>query len=155
DRETQRLGSEADAVVYLIGQVARATDQAFFDEFSQVTGGRSRALNAVGVMAKIDLQPEVLARRHELAAKVAAQLQSGLNTVVPVSAGIRRALDGLLKDRAAGLMHFIAALRRIPPARLAKFLDNEELYRTLEPDDCPVTAAERERLLGDLPWTVF
>src|SRR5262249_12998692 len=100
-------------------------------------------------------QPEVLARRHELAAKVAAQLQSGLNTVVPVSAGIRRALDGLLKDRAAGLMHFIAALRRIPPARLAKFLDNEELYRTLEPDDCPVTAAERERLLGDLPWTVF
>lgn len=40
--QTQQLGSEADAVVYLVGEIARATDQAFLGEFTEVTGGRSR-----------------------------------------------------------------------------------------------------------------
>src|SRR5262249_16131407 len=55
NQETQRIGGEADAVIYLVGPVARSTDQGFLEEFTQATGGRSRALNAVGVMAKIDL----------------------------------------------------------------------------------------------------
>lgn len=66
DEETRRLGDTADAVIYLVGQVARVTDQAFLREFTQTTGGRSSALNAIGVLSKIELQPEVLARRHEL-----------------------------------------------------------------------------------------
>jgi hypothetical protein len=155
DRDTQRLGSEADAVIYLTGAVARATDQGFLDEFGHVTQGRSRAFNAVGVLAKIDLQPHVLARRRELAAKIASQLKGGLNTVVPVSAGLRRALDGLLQDGGSGLARLVDALRRIPPARLEKFLDSEELYRASEAKDCPVTPAEREALLGNLDWAVF
>ena len=153
--ETQRIGSEADAVIYLVGQVPRATDQAFLEEFGQATAGRSRALNAVGVMAKIDLQAEILARRQELAGKIAEQLKSSLNTVVPVSAGIRRALDHLLKEHRKGLVRLIAVLRRIPPHRLQKLLDSEELYRELESDDCPVTTTERSELLGDMEWGVF
>ena len=42
--------------------IARATDRLFLEEFAHATGGRARALNAVGVMAKIDLQPELLER---------------------------------------------------------------------------------------------
>ena len=62
--ETERLGGEADAVIYLVGQVARATDEAILDEFQNVTGGRSRALNVLGILAKIDLHPEILDRRN-------------------------------------------------------------------------------------------
>ena len=53
EQDTQRIGSEADAVIYLVGQVPRATDRDFLDEFNQANGGQS-ALNALGVMAKID-----------------------------------------------------------------------------------------------------
>ena len=91
DRDTRRLGDTADAVIYLVGQVAKATDQAFLQEFAQTTRGESSALNAIGILSKIELQPEVLARRHELSAKIASQLKDSLNTVIPVAAGARRA----------------------------------------------------------------
>jgi hypothetical protein len=57
DRETQQIGETSDAIIYLIGAVARATDRDFLEEFGQATQGTSRALNAIGVMAKIDLSP--------------------------------------------------------------------------------------------------
>jgi hypothetical protein len=154
-QDTQRIGSEADAVIYLVGQVPRSTDQEFLDEFTKATGGQSRALNAVGVMAKIDLQAEILERRHELAAKIARQLQANLNTVLPVSAGLRRALDPLLADNRKQLVRLLTSVRRIPSNRLKKLLDSEELYLELESDDCSLTTTERRQLLGDLPWTVF
>ena len=59
---------------------------------------KSRALNAVGVMAKIDLNPEVMQRREEMAEKIAQQLQDDLNTVIPVSAGIHRVLTDLMEN---------------------------------------------------------
>ena len=114
-QETQRLGSEADAVIYLVGQVPRTTDQAFLEEFGQATGGRSRTLNAIGVLAKIDLQPEILARRQELADKIARQLQANLNTVVPVSAGLHQAVHGLREQDNRGLLRLMTQLRQIPP----------------------------------------
>jgi hypothetical protein len=155
DAATRRLGSEADAVVYLVGQVARATDQAFLQEFAEVTGGRSRALNAVGVLAKVDLHPEILRRRHELASKIGEQLKDSLNTVVPVSAGIQRAVDRLRERGNSSIVDFLATLQRIPVRRLEKLLGSEEFYRELETDDCPVTVSERDRLLDGMPWAVF
>ena len=155
DAETRRLGSEADAVVYLVGQVARETDQAFLQEFAEVTGGRSRALNAVGVLAKIDLHPEILRRRHELASKIGEQLKDSLNTVVPISAGIQRAMDRLRERGDSCIVDFLATLQRIPARRLEKFLCSEEFYRELETDDCAVTVPEREQLLDGMPWAVF
>lgn len=152
--ETQRIGSEADAVIYLIGQVPRSTDQEFLEEFTRATGGRSRALNAVGVMAKIDLQPEILARRTDLAAKMSEQLKDSLNTVAPVSAGIYRTLTRLRANQNAELTRLMTMLRRIPAKRLAKLFDNDELYLG-EYADCPVTVEERERILGEMDWGVF
>lgn len=150
DRETDRWANQADAVIYLIGQVARATDKELLDEFRSVTGGKSRALNAIGVIAKIDLYPE--ARKN--APKIAAQLKDSLNTVVPVSAGLRRALDVLLDNNMEGLRRIEKTLARIPRARLLKLLQNHELY-TSELIDCPVSVQERLRILDDMPWTVF
>jgi len=156
DRETGRWGSEADAVIYLVGPVARAADDDFLREFQEATGGRSAALNAIGVMAKIDLQPEVMKRRSELAKKMAAQLSDSLNTVVPVSAGLRRMIDHL--DRMGGWER-LEKLKSIPPHRLSKLLDSEEFFRELESDDCPVSPDERCQMLNamakDTPWMVF
>ena len=105
-------------------------------------------------MAKIDLQTEIMERREELAAKVAQQLKDSLNTVVPVSAGLHRALDDLLDHDQAGLQHWMVLLRSIPPNRLAKMLDDESLYLQDYPD-CPVSVAERAALSDGRPWAVF
>ncbi len=156
DQETRLLGSEADAVIYLVGQVTRSTDRAFLEEFAQTTGGKSRALNAIGVLAKIDIQPEILASRHRLADKISGQLSAELNTVLPVSAGLRRELDRLCAiGNETAFAHFVKTLRRIPPAQIEKLLDNEDFYRELDPPDCPVSPAERVGLLGGMPWGVF
>jgi hypothetical protein len=155
DQDTRRLGDTADAVIYLVGQVAKVTDQAFLQEFTQTTGGRSSALNAIGVLSKIELQPEVLDRRYELSAKIASQLKDSLNTVIPVAAGVRRALDRLLEDERAGLKRMMTTLRRIPPDTLEMLLDAEEFFCDFDFPDSPVGPAERRELLGNMKWGVF
>jgi hypothetical protein len=155
DRDTRRLNDTADAVIYLMGQVAKVTDQAFLQEFAQTTGGRTSALNAIGVLSKIELQSELVARRHELSRKIADQLKESLNTVLPVAAGVRRALDRLLEDNRAGLKQVLTALQRIPPGTLEVLLDSQELFCDLDLPDSPVGPAERRELLGDMKWGVF
>ena len=154
NEETEKIGSKADAVIYLVGPVSRSTDQAILEQFTQATGGRSQALNTIGVMAKIDLQPEILKRRMELAAKISDELRNSLNTVVPVSAGIYRTLTQLQANQNAELIRWITTLRRIPEKRLSKLLDGDEFYLE-EYADCPVTVEERRQLLGTMDWGVF
>jgi hypothetical protein len=155
DEETRRLGNSADAMIYLVGQVAKVTDQAFLQEFAQTTGGRSSALNAVGILSKIELQPEILARRHELSVKIANQLKDDLNTVIPVAAGVRRALDRLLENDRVSLERLVTTLRRIPSGTLEMLLDAEEFFCDLDLPDSLVGPAERRELLGDMKWGVF
>jgi hypothetical protein len=152
--ETERLGDEADAIIYLIGETPRVTDQAFLEEFQNITQGRSRALNALGVMAKIDLNPEVIKRREELAEKTATQLRSSLNTVIPVSSGVYRALRDLLAQDALRLKQMIEAFQRVPAPILEEMLSNAELYH--DPDlEYPLSLSEREQLRGQLLWRSF
>ncbi|MDY3563789.1 dynamin family protein [Gemmata sp. JC673] len=153
DLETQELDSRADAVIYLTDAVARVTDRDFLDDFGQVTRGRSRARNAIGVLARIDQQPEILSRRHDLAAKIARQLEQSLNTVLPVSGGLQFALNRLLAREKAGLNRLVAAFSRVPAETAEALLASEELYLVKR---CLLSAEEREQLLDDkIPWTVF
>ena len=155
EEKTLELGSNADAVIYLIGQVARSGDQALLEEFRHVTQGRSRAHNAIGIMAKIDLQPEIMERRHELAQKAASQLKESLNTVIPISAGLKRTIDHLKGSDSHLLTRLIEVMRRIPQAQLDKLLSDDELFVEME---STVDEDEREALLidfGNIPWTVF
>ncbi|MBD0328331.1 MAG: dynamin family protein, partial [Pyrinomonadaceae bacterium] len=95
-QETQEIRDRADAVIYLVGPVAKADDKEFLEGFQRATGGQASALNAIGVLSKIELYPDVVRRREELAEKTASQLKDNLNTVIPVGAGVQRALDRLL-----------------------------------------------------------
>lgn len=156
EQETRQIGSSADAVIYLVGVTANVNDLSFLEEFGHATQGQSRALNAIGVLAKIDLDAAILQRRDELSAKIGRQLHDELNIVVPVSAGIEWQLRRLLQDDQAGLRLMMETLRRIPPPTLTKLLHNERLFRQLNTPDCPVSTFERERLLDDMPqWRVF
>jgi GTPase SAR1 family protein len=149
-QQTEEWCQKADAVIYLISQVPRATDAAVLEEFREVTGGSSRALNAVGVVAKVDLYPEII----DKVPKFAQQLKDNLNTIVPVSAGLCRALDRLLQNNAQALKEIQAVMRQIPQKRLQKLLDSDEFYEQEFPD-CPVSVEERCRIRGDMPWSVF
>ena len=104
---------------------------------------------------EIAQQPEVMARRTELADIFAKQLGNDLNAVIPVSAGLQRALDDLCAEAGQGLRRIIEAVRRIPAAPLTKLLGSEDYYLELEPPDCPVTTEARAGLLGSLSWGVF
>ena len=119
--ESRKLADQADAVIYLTDAIARHNDRALLDEFAQVTQGRSRAFNAVGVMAKIDVSRDVLDQRLGLAEEVARRLRDSLNTVVPVSAGLQTAVTRLVGGDGAGLENFAAAIRRIPAAIASRF----------------------------------
>ncbi len=153
DRETRRFNDTADAIIYLVGPVAKVSNEKFLEAFAEIAGGSS-ALNAIGVLSKIELQPEVMARRHELSAKVASQLKDKLNTVIPVAAGLRRELDSLLEDNER-LSQLITTLRRIPPDWLDTLLDSDELFRDFDPEDLPISTDVRRKLVGDTPWGVF
>ena len=154
DAETRRLGDTSDAVIYLIGAVARDSDRRFLEEFAQANRkGTARALNAIGVIAKIDLSPELMQRRQALTAKVADRLADSLNTVLPVSAGLRRGLDRLLENGGAGLRELIEALRALPAARRDKLLSSEDFFLDLYDERFPLE--RRERLRGDMDWGVF
>jgi len=61
DRETRQLNDTADAIIYLVGPVAKLSNERFLEAFAEAAGGSS-ALNAIGVMSKIELQPEVMAQ---------------------------------------------------------------------------------------------
>jgi len=151
NQDTERWTSQADAVIYLISQVPRVTDKAFLEEFQDVTGRRSRALNAIGVVAKVDLYPEIRARIPA----IAEQLREYLNTVAPVSAGMKRALDRLMAEDASGLRKIAAAISNIPQQRLFKLLDSDELWDEFDFEDCPVKAEQRRELRQEIPWSVF
>ena len=74
DEESRQLQDTADAVVYLIGQVALTSDRELLGQFHDATSGSASARNALGVIAKIDLDQDVLARRAQLASKIGRQL---------------------------------------------------------------------------------
>ena len=154
DAETRTIHETADAVIYLVGAVAHALDEELLDRFASRGGVRVRAMNTLGVLAKADISPQLVARRHELARKIAGQLEGELNDVVPVSAGMARALDRLGD---AGLQALIDVVRPLPEAQLSLLLRDESLFTSHDPEGCPVPAADRRRLYdaARCEWRVF
>ncbi len=151
--ETRRLAGAADAVIYLVGQVAHVSNQEFLTEFQQASSGQTRALNALGVMSRIDLLDDVMLQRHELANAIAVKLATELNTVVPVSAGLWRAL-GVLKVDPPRLNAMKEAFCSIPEDRFTRMLASDRAFLREYPD-CAVPVETRQSFMADMPWRVF
>jgi GTPase Era involved in 16S rRNA processing len=161
--ETLRETQQADAVIYLVAEVANVSNQEFLQEFHGATGGNSSAMNAIGVMARIDVSDSIIEQRHNLAAGIASKMQHELNTVVPVSAGIWRALDKLKKENR--FEHFQDQIRSIPALIFEKLLSSEDTYLressrlakvfNLNNEKEMPDVEIRKAMRSDMPWRVF
>lgn len=161
--ETIKLTSSADAVIYLVGEVANKSNQDFLQQFQEATGGTSSAMNAIGVMARIDFSDQIIKERWDLTASIASKLQHELNTVVPCSAGIWRALDILKKEgKLEGLQQKI---RSIPSSAFERMLSSEttflrdssmlaKVFNLNSEKDMP-DRDTRQKMRGSMPWRVF
>jgi hypothetical protein len=157
DQETRQIGSQADALVFLIGATARAREQEFLEQFRNLTGvGQTPVLNAVGVLAKADMYEEGSGRRHELAATIARQLKTELNTVVPISAGVHAAIKRLCANNRADLDLLVRSLRQLPKDQLEVLLADEGLYLDESAiPNCVLSVQERRSLYHEMEWGVF
>lgn len=158
-KQTQEYAETADAVIYLVGPVARQTDEQLLNEFTQATQRRSRAFNAVGVLAKVDLDEELLARRAQLAQKLADHLKDSLNCVVPISSELER-LACRLEKEPLRLRQLSQSLQLIPRESLQKLLSSPEIWDEANISQCQLPPGERRRLRSevlwnDTPWSVF
>lgn len=153
-REQESLEDQngADAVIYVIGPIAKESDRALLEELRQATSGQERAANVVGVIAKADLSHRRLHDADGFAADIRARLGDEIGAVVSVSAGLEQVHRRLAADGDA-LAAFVALARRLPADRLDKLLDNEDLYWDLDYD---LAESERSRLRGFArDWSVF
>lgn len=156
---SRQAGNGADAVIFVIGQVPRITDQSFLEAFTETLYPGTRALNAVGVMAKVDERPEVFARRRELCRKIQEQMPDKLNVVLPVSAALERYLDSVTTEQLRTLVQQVRQIEADEDvsehSTLGFLLSTEGKWKTYEDPDCPVSPETRASLCADLPWSTF
>lgn len=157
DTQTRELTAKADAVIYLVGAVANASNKQFLDNFAQACDGAS-ALNAIGIISRIDEEEATLYNSQEQAAYVAQSLKDQLSGVLPVSA----CLYSTLKKNEEKLNNWYNLLRSVPEDIFTKYLSTKQdvwegkydaallkRYPNLLPAD------ERKRMKGNIPWGVF
>lgn len=159
---SKELTERADAVVYITERVATNANKSFLTKYLGTDTNGSSALNAIGVMTKVDISDEVMNDRMQLSGSIAEKLHDELNTVVPVSAGIYRAVKKLQED--GHLTEMQRKLKTIPQRAFSFLLDRDVRYKTEEKiytkicneaGAVPLTPEERCELLGTLDWRVF
>ncbi|MCM2371873.1 dynamin family protein [Aporhodopirellula aestuarii] len=150
--QTQQLGLQADAIVYVIMPVARETDDQFLDAFRNATRlPGSSNYNSIAVLHKWETlnTDDLLDERDRKASKIAASLSEHLATVLPVSAPLARAVFSL-NDR-----HWQTILELGKPDNDSireKMLRHERAF-VRELPECSVAVAERkDLLLLGVPW---
>lgn len=159
-RQTANAAREADAIIMFSGGVAKTDVQDMLQGFRDATNlpGTS-AFSAICVLGRIDDTDMGLANRKKLAADLVRDYRDSLNTCVPISAGIERALNRL-EGEPGGFEAFAEKLRRIAPEKLGHLLkfppDSKPLgFGVYVGDDCPLTVDERNELRADTPWRSF
>lgn len=153
DAETRRIGGSADAIIYALDVVGKDDDRRFLEEFQSVgKPGQMGPYNSVGVVTKIDLNPDALRDREAVRLRIGTQFKEVVSAVVTVSGGVQRKLDVMLADARRGLHRFFELLRKIPPDMLVMLLQNERMASRLP---LPLSDIERAELLPERDWQVF
>lgn len=160
--QTDDAVAKADAVIYLVGAVAGAQGKQFLEDF-QAAAPDASAINAMGVMSKVDISEELLQNRLHQAESVADSLRDSLYTVVPVSAGMHE----VIKQHQHRFPELQSWLKRMPQKAFDFFmsLSNKDGYLTTNSTrlgdiykgstEQPPSVAERERMKGDIQWSLF
>lgn len=147
-RQSVECTDSADAVVYLLGAVANANDKKFLDDFREITRD-SNNINSIGILSKVDVDARLMAARHEQAKYLSGSLKLQLNTVVPVSAGLHKAV----RECAGELAGWQTLLKQVPAKEFALMMMSVKMYSM--PTHKTLTAQQRMEMKGNLPWSIF
>ena len=157
DAQTKDLVKKADAVIYLVGAVANQSNKQFLDNFQQACEGAS-ALNAIGVISRIDEEENTLYNSKDQAEYVANSLKDQLSGVMPVSASLYDAIHKYITK----FENWQRILKAIPEDIFNTYLCRsqeawEGKYDTALVKKYPnlITAEVRQQMKGDMPWGVF
>lgn len=157
DKQTKELVAKADAVIYLVGAVANSSNQQFLENFQQACDGSS-ALNAIGVISRIDEEEQLLLNSAEQATYVANSLREQVSNVMPVSACLYTAL----KNYSDQFSSWKKWLSTIPEEVFDRYLIATEggwsgRYDSALKKKYPnlVSAEIRQQMKGDIPWGAF
>lgn len=157
DKQTKKIVQTADAVIYLVGAVANASNKKFLDDF-QHTCNDSSAINAVGVISRIDEEEATLYNSQSQADYVARSLKDQLSGVMPVSA----CLYETIKKHSHQFAQWQQMIRSIPQDLFEKYLCRtqdawEGKYDTILLKQCPdlISKDLRQQMKADISWGVF
>lgn len=160
NEQTDNGMANADAVIYLVGAVANASNKKFLEDFQVAASGAS-AINALGVLSKVDIDQQLLENRQRQAESVADSLRDTLYTVIPVSAGLHEVFM-LHKHRFPELMVW---LKHMPPSAFKFFMRSASDYVTenqtyldalyKNTNIVPPSVEERKQMKGDIQWALY
>lgn len=157
DEQTKNEIKKADAVIYLVGAVANQSNKQFLDNFQQACEGAS-ALNAIGVISRIDEEENTLYNSKDQAKYVANSLKDQLSGVMPVSASLYDAIN----KYAAQFENWQKLLKAIPEDIFNTYLcrsqeawDGKYDAALVKKHPNLITAEVRQQMKGDMPWGVF
>lgn len=160
--QTESSMAGADAIIYLVGAVAGAQGKKFLEDFRLVASDAS-AINAMGVLAKVDIDEDLLQKRQRQAESVADSLRDSLYKVIPVSAGMHEAI----KQHEHRFPALQVWLKHMPHRAFEHFMSIDSEYGYLTDNktrlddiykgstETPPSVAERIQMKGDLQWSLF
>lgn len=150
------LKERADAVVVITERVPTSQTDRLVENLSADTS----AVNALGVMTKIDLEESTTAedwtRRGQEYSKM---LRHQLSAVIPVSAGVFHAVSRLSKD--GTLSRLKDLLGRIPDEQFDELLADSNLFLSQGEDECALfdsyglSCELRKEMVGGMDYMVF
>lgn len=156
--QTQDLVKKADAVIYLVGAVANQDNKQFLDNFQQACDGAS-ALNAIGLISRIDIQEATLYNSHSQAEYVANSLKEQLSGVMPVSAALYEAV----RKCSSFFTEWQRFVKSIPNDVFEELCDRNASWKGDFDEDLinegysipDVSTRIKMREIVDAPWSVF
>ena len=151
--ETIQISNNADAVILLLGEVSHESDVDFIQGFLKNRGHHS-CINTIALLSQIDLTDERMNNRYENAQKRYISLSQYVNSVMPISAGLKRYIPS---PKEAGVIK--AIISRVPSKNIldSLLLRSEKMYLLPKIPGVDISLEERLSIYkkGIVPFRCF
>nr|WP_320190667.1 dynamin family protein [uncultured Desulfobacter sp.] len=169
-KKTEEVTQNADAVIYMTGFVPGKKAGNFIAGFNESGSGKANPMNAVGVMAKIDKNWNILQNRYDFCNDI-SQAIPAFNTVAPISALLQEAADKLQKG--SRIEPLWTLVRNLPEPAFEELFMAAENFEEMDAEDLAEIADglseadveltlkmipslnERRHLSQGIDWSVF
>lgn len=151
--ETILLSNNADAVILLLGDVSHESDVDFIQSFLRSRGHHS-CVNTIALLSQIDLTDDRIINREDNARKRYTSLSQFVNSVMPISAGLKRYIPSLKEAE-----KIKAIIRRVPSKEILNslLLRSEKMYLLPKIPGIDISLEERLSIYkkGEVPFRCF